>query len=1056
MTLNTSYLLTMRSFLFIAVSFFTLQDLLAQYIFSEANPPISVQVNGNQLNDPFTGGFNAPQICSIDLNLDGVQDLVLHDRSGGPVRPYINRGIKDSASFYYAPEYAAVFPEIRDWVLTADYNNDGKMDLFEGSSSIVVWENISTAETGLKFELKEKLTSRYTPGSSVSITINPGSGVNLPAIYDIDGDSDLDLLVNSSNGKTIDYHRNFSIENNGNFEFDFERRNTCWGNVSEGIGKRQDTVIIGSDTLPFFPDSIYLDSCPGGIPINGELIGNNSTIINTVKNQENTKGIKHAGGVLTAFDIDRNGSADLAVTDIESNMISIYLNEDSIAPFIDSRIFKILSDYPPNNPEQKILFPAVFFMDVNNDGMEDMLVSPNSVTKFTSTSLSLDRILYYENVDTSNGNRFQLRDNHFLAQQTLDFGIGCHPIFIDYNKDGLMDLLIGNDGHIDADRNKIIGQLYLFENIGTSSNPAFSLIDSNYLNLPELPLFRGQRKETRNIMPSHGDIDGDGDEDLLISEDGGFTYLFEDTSQTGMPAAFKFHPENYQKVNIRGNRSIAPYLFDTNGDGLLDLLISHSGFQINRLLNFGTRSQPIFNIPLDSIVWLGGKNLRYVFGDSINTALIKVGDSMAVNGAGNLANNPFIPLIVTKIDSNSRYIECRSTLFGTLDSTLNESNSGARMNFYNLEWGNLQKSDLNIRSPRLSAYRENGNIQLIVGSTSGNTYLFGDIPDTAKPTDQFRMYSNNYIENNGFFGFTDLADINNDGILDIVIGNEGGGLKLLYGASFTSSFQVTPTSLTIGQAAGSTVEFNVLSDREYWTVSENANWLNANIQEGAFNQRVQLTASRDNNSNRLRTTIVSISAPPLAPIDVTVIQDTSSFKFNVNPSSLMLGAKNNSTAEFFIDSDLNSWSISENASWLSLDTLLGSFSDTIVATALEDNSSNTQRSTEITISSPPRVPRIISITQDTFRITGISELQLNEEIQLYPNPNSGNFIFKNKSNQRQLFTLIISSLNGQILKNEEIDIQGEYFYNSNLPNGVYLLQLTSKNQHLRRKLIIQK
>ncbi len=105
---------------------------------------LNQNVVDSTLEYPWVGGLNSPQFGKIDINLDGRKDLVIFDRQGNRILPFINNGIPDSVSYTFHPELASLFPPLHDWVYFYDYDCDGKEDIFTyGEGSIRVFHNIS-------------------------------------------------------------------------------------------------------------------------------------------------------------------------------------------------------------------------------------------------------------------------------------------------------------------------------------------------------------------------------------------------------------------------------------------------------------------------------------------------------------------------------------------------------------------------------------------------------------------------------------------------------------------------------------------------------------------------------------------------------------------------------------------------------------------------------------------------------------------------------------------------------------------------------------------------
>ena len=727
------------------------------YFFEEFG--IEVEVNGRKLSDPFTGGFNSVQYSELDLNLDGINDLVVYDRLKGLVRPYINRGIQDSISYYYAAEFAERFPLMRDFLLTADFNNDGKFDLIIGRDRLELYENISNSNIGLGFEFKGNIESFYSATSSLPTIINP-TGTNIPAIYDIDGDKDIDFLTNNLS-RTIDYHRNLSKDLNNNYFSKIERRSTCWGSFFESFNVSRSRS-----------DSVFLDSC-----LNGKIRG-----------ERKKRGEKHGSGLtISPLDYDDNSSMDILISDDGSYKMKMLLNADSVSfPYkTNSSIYKVLDSFPKYDVPVHLLFAAAYFIDLNNDGKKDMLVASNQANSSELAPFSKEETWLYENISNNNKYKFQLKTKDFLKNEMLDFGRTSKPCLFDYNNDGLIDMLIGNGGYLAKnDSSKFIPQLALLRNNGTKTQPKFELVDRDYLKISTLDL--GVNYELfASVSVTAGDIDGDGDEDLLLTQENANIYLFEDTSLVGNEAEFKFHPINFQNLKTKGMEPLSSFLYDIDGNGILDLIVN-SGVNIEYFQNFGTKTDPIFNIPLDSLYWIGGDTIRYHFGKRPNFNHFKLNDSLAVNNGQNVNNTSRTLLRLVTIDSLNNYIECINTIDqGVGSNKYDESNTDAHINFFNRSWRFYTLTNqFSVES--VFMFKDKGRNQIVTGNPRGINSIVTDFTNKLEPIDSIKGRQENFIINYGLNTFINGADLNGDSIMDLVLGTNAGGLKILFGSRTNS------------------------------------------------------------------------------------------------------------------------------------------------------------------------------------------------------------------------------------------------------------------------------
>lgn len=554
----------------IASAFFSLWNfsLHAQFKF-DYDPSIPVKIGNDTLLFPWAGGLNYAQISSIDFDFDGDLDLFVFDRSKDNIRLFEtieNNGVK---SYKPVINGKLFFPsDLKNRVALVDYDLDGKKDIFTyGIGGVKVYKNMGNPAQGLQWQLiSELLYSNYF-GNETNLYV---SSSDIPAYIDVDNDSDLDILTFHIGGERVEYHQNQSIELYGhNDSLVFVLKNECWGKFTED--PNNNSIILNNPNNPCaFPN----------IPDPQKTT--ESAVLDPIQNP-----VRHAGSTLLALDIDNSGVLDLILGDVAHTNL-VLLTNGGTAPNTNSAMITQDENFPSNTtPANMSIFPASFYEDVDFDGIKDLLVGANA----KGVSQNEKSILYYKNLGQNNLPVFQFKTNAFLQDDMIDVGTGSVPVFFDQNGDGKSDLLVANFYRYKEPLSKE-SALVAYRNVGTAENPSFTFLDNNYLNVT------AQNYGLRTI-PTFGDLDSDGDQDLMLGLENGTLVYQENTASNSTTATFGAPQVNYtdQAGNIITTGSYCfPQLFDLDKDGLLDLILGKKTGELMYYKNVGTASNPAFEL----------------------------------------------------------------------------------------------------------------------------------------------------------------------------------------------------------------------------------------------------------------------------------------------------------------------------------------------------------------------------------------------------------------------------------------------------------------------------
>ncbi|MFN9596377.1 MAG: T9SS type A sorting domain-containing protein [Bacteroidota bacterium] len=522
-----------------------------------------------------------------DFNCDGKEDIFTYSYSGG-MTVYRNdytpqNGLQFSLAYTlvnskYGSITANLYVASVNLPALADVDNDGDLDVltFPVSGSFVEFHRNRAVE---QFGVCDTLVYQLDPscfgnfglsGFANAALLNVGCRMALPGdevhlepdvaarvqhagscmiALDIDGDGDKDLM----NGDILG--NNMLLVVNG-------------GSTSGA------TMIAQDDSFPSYDDPVDLVTFPGPYYFDANNDGHKDFVVapcisgpsenynnvlyytNTTNNTTNifsfikkrflVDGMMEVGsGANVVFqDVDKDGLVDIvagnygyyAPTPPFQSGLAYYRNVGtSTAPS-----FQLVSQDFASLMQLGLTGLSPAFGDIDSDGDDDFVLGNSDGTLLRYNNNGTGYVLAQPSMTTSNGT-------------PIDVGSNSTPQLYDVNKDGKLDLVVGERA----------GTLNYYENTGTPSVPAFNLVTPSFGNVL-----------VNNIYSLYGYsypflYDSAGTTQLLVGAVNGYIYQYNNIDNN-LLGNFNLVDSMYHGIYEPQRITVASR--DINGDGIREIL----------------------------------------------------------------------------------------------------------------------------------------------------------------------------------------------------------------------------------------------------------------------------------------------------------------------------------------------------------------------------------------------------------------------------------------------------------------------------------------------------
>ncbi len=497
-------------------------------------------------------------------------------------------------------------------------------------------------------------------------------------------------------------------------------------------------------------------------------------------------------------DLDRDGDLDiLSFDNFFTGQINFFKNlsrekynhSDSLEFKAESRCWGKFYEYSLNNgvllltdsncnptaasfrtPRVQHSGSSITLMDIDHDNDQDVLLG----------DVGFPNLVYLRNGGTIQEARMTYKDTLFPHYSTKIH----NPIFpiaspVDVDEDGKTDLVVTNGDAFSSNRDNHI-QYYRNIRGALPASDSFQLVSKNFLIDQHI---RGWRRS----VPAAGDLDNDGDQDMLIAfmnwENRAVLHFYRNTGTPQAPA-FQLVDTNYLGLaNGILFRDLVPCIADFDGDGDQDILLGERDGYVHLVRNVAPSgsapqwAQPIMNY---QNIYVGGR---------------------AAPEAFDVNNDGKRDLVIGNFAGILKYY--RNTGTAVNPQFVLETDTFGRVNVATFSTG--------YSIPRIGYLNGNSRPDLVVGSEDGFVFVYPDF--TSNLTGNFPLDTNlfrnginglDYKKRIGSYSAPALINLNGDTLTDLLVGFWRAGIQAF---------------LNVANITTSTKEVNL----EKWTVFPNPN-----------------------------------------------------------------------------------------------------------------------------------------------------------------------------------------------------------------------------------------